>query len=262
MSLHPGKFWYVAGNDRIDFGLYGGYPIDWPSGVDGISPSISTVSGIDGIGSEIQTAKLPERIMSFNGYLTNPYPEEDRRKLRRVFAPMKPGRLYVENLDREVFYLDCYASTEPTIQGKRQFPRFLVQITAGYPYWQSVKNKTFSLPLIGTVSTETVNVESDVDAVYSVIFRCTGSCKNIALSDGSGKELRYSGSLSPGETLEISVSPFGQVTAKIGDGNVIGLTSAYLKKIPTGNQALTLAAEENSGTITAEITYREARAGV
>lgn len=257
MSLHPAKFWYVCDGERIDFSLYGGFIIDWPNGVDGLMANVTNVPGIDGIGTELQSVKLPERIISINGYLIGPNSSEDRRRLQRMFSPMKQGRLYGESLDFQVYYLDCYASTAAKIEGKRKNPRFYLQLTAGYPYWQSQREYKLKVSRIGTAA-----VCSDLPAVYRMEISCTGDCKNIAFSHANGNEVRYAGALSAGDILSIQVSPFGKVLARIGNRDVIGLVRAELKKLPPGQWNYRLTAEESSGEITAEITYREARDGI
>lgn len=264
MNLNRCRFWYETDDDRMDFTFYGGFPINYPSGVDGLMATVSTNKSLDGIGSEIQMSQVPERPMSFSGYIVTQETSQEERKLHRMFAPMKKGRLYAETAEHERFWLDCYSVAEPTVEGKRRFPRFLVQITASYPYWQADETKTLSLRMTGTGSTGAVTVESDVDAVYSAVFSCSGgSCKNPALTDRkSGLGIRYTGSLSSGEQLVVTISEFGRVSASIGGRNVIGLVEEDLKKLPAGSRVLKLTAEENSGTITAIITYREARAGV
>lgn len=264
MSLNRCTFWYEADGKRLDFTFYGGFPVDYPSGVDGLNATVSTIRSMDGIGADVQLAQVPERPISFTGYIITADAAQETRLLHRMFAPMKKGRLYARSQDCEVFYLDCYSSAEPTVEGKKRLPRFLVQLTAGYPYWQSVDSKIMSLSMTGAGSTSAVNVDSDVDAVYSAVFSCTGgSCKNLALTDKeTGLSLRYSGTLDADERLVVTISEFGRVAAAIGDRNVIGLFDADLKKIPAGNRVLELTAEENSGTVTAEITYREGRAGV
>lgn len=264
MSLNRCLFWYEAGGERIDFTFYGGFPIDYPSGVDGLGATISTNRSMDGIGTEIQLAQVPERPVNITGTINTPDTREQVRKLHRMFAPLKKGRLYAETMEHEVFYLDCISSSEPTVQGKRRFPHFLVQLSAGYPYWQAADEREIILTHTGTRTTASVMVESDVDAVYSVVFTCTGgSCKNLALMDNkTGLGMRYSGTLDAGDRLEITISEFGRVTASVGGESVIGLVEADMKKLPAGARLLELLAEENSGTITAEITYKEARAGV
>lgn len=263
MSLNRCLFWYEAGAERIDFTFYGGFPIDYPSGVDGLGATISTNRSLDGVGTEIQLAQVPERPINITGYIITPDTREQERKLHRMFAPLKKGKLYAETMEHEVFYLDCISASEPTVQGKRRFPHFLVQLSAGYPYWQAVEEREITLTLTGTRTTAAVRVESDVDAVHRAVLRCTGSCENIAILDDASKmELRYSGSLRPGEVLEITISPFGKVSALINGESVIGLVDCSLKKLPTGSRNLTITAESNSGSITAEIFYKEGRAGV
>ena len=264
MSLNRCLFWYETGGERIDFTFYGGFPIDWPSGVDGLTATISTNRSMDGVGAEIQLAQVPERPINITGYINTPETREQERKLHRMFAPLKKGRLYARTAEHEVFYLDCYSAAEPTVQGKRRFPRFLVQITAGYPYWQAEEARKITLSLVGVGSMGAAVVESDVDAVYSAAFTCSGgSCKNLALTDKStDMGLHYNGSLADGERLVVTISEFGRVTAAIGGESMIGLVEADLKKLPAGTRTLGLTAEESSGTVTAEITYKEARAGV
>lgn len=264
MSLNRCRFWYIANDDRLDFTFFGGLPIDYPSGVDGLQATISTNRSLDGIGAEIQLAQVPERPITISGYINTPDTGPEERKLHRMFAPLKKGRLYAETDDRRVFWLDCYSAAEPAVEGKRRFPRFLVQITAGYPYWQADDSQNLSLTMTGIRSINAVMVVSDVDAVYQAAISCAGgSCKNLALTDQqTGLSLRYGGTLAAGEILEIKVSEFGRVSAAIGSRNVIGLVDVELKKLPAGKPTLIMTADENSGTVTAEITYREAIAGV
>ena len=264
MSLNRCTFWYETDGKQLDFTFYGGFPVDYPSGVDGLNATVSTVRSMDGVGADVQLAQVPERPVSLTGYIITADAPQEARLLHRMFAPMKRGKLYARTQDREVFYLDCYSSAEPTVEGKKRLPRFLLQLTAGYPYWQSVDSKTLSLSLTGTGSTSVVKVESDVDAVYGAVFSCSGgSCKNLALTDKqTGLSLRYSGTLAADERLVVTISEFGRVAAAIGDRNVIGLVAADMKKLTAGNRTLELTAEENSGTVNAEITYREGRAGV
>lgn len=264
MSLNRCRFWYETDADRLDFTFYGGFPIDYPSGVDGLQATVSTNKSLDGIGSEIQLSQVPERPMSFSGYIVTQETGQEERKLHRMFAPMKKGRLYAETAEHERFFLDCYSAAEPTVEGKRRFPRFLVQITAGYPYWQAKGISSVTLQTAGSGVEKTAEIKSDVDAVFVANFLCAGgNCRNLTLTDRkSGLGIRYGGSLGDGESLSVAISAFGRVIAEIGNRSVIGLVDADLKKLPAGERVLKLTAEENSGIITANLIYREARAGV
>lgn len=149
------------------------------------------------------------------------------------------------------------------MEGKRRLPQFLVQLAAGYPYWQSAEVSQAALALTGTRREIGVSVPSDVPVIYTAAFSATAACRGLRLEDkATGERLEYSGSLAAGETLTVSVAPSGRVTAVIGSRNVIGLTDVSMKKLPAGEGTLIFTAAENGGTVTANLSYREARSGV
>ena len=78
----------------------------------------------------------------------------------------------------------------------------------------------------------------------------------------NGQALRYNGAIAAGQRLSIRVDGAGLVSCTLGGADVIGNLTGGLKKLPAGMQTLKLEAPGNSGTVTAKIKYREARAGV
>lgn len=264
MSLNRARFWYDSDGETVNFDFYSGFPINFPTGADSLQVTTTPNKNIDGIGSEIQTAQVPERPVTISGYIVTQYTHRENRLLQRVFAPMKKGRLYAEDADHEIFWLDCVSIAQPTVEGKKRFPRFQIQLMASYPYWQSDDVTTEQMVMSGTQAQKELPIVSDVPAVYGISISCAGgSCSGLSFLDlESGDSVQYSGALAAGDRLDIAISESGTLTATIGERNVIGLVDADMKKLPAGKHTFALAAESNSGTITAEISYREGRGGV
>lgn len=264
MSLNRARFWYESGGETVNFDFYSGFPINFPAGADSLQATTMSNKNIDGIGSEIQTAQVPERTVTISGYIVTPYTHQENRLLQRIFATMKKGRLYAEDAEHEIFWLDCVSIAQPTVEGKKRFPRFQIQLMASYPYWQSEDVTTEQMAMSGTQARKELLIVSDVPAIYGISISCAGgSCGGLTFTDlESGDSVQYSGELAAGERLDIAISGSGKLTATIGERNVIGLVDADMTKLPAGRRAFVITAESNSGTITAEIRYREGRGGV
>lgn len=260
MSFHRTRFWY-SGAGEVSFSYYDGYLIDFPSGVSQLDATVSTVRNPDGVGASAQQVTVPERNVGINGYVFG-FPSEDyRRALERAFAPLSPGRLWAETEGHEIFFLDCVSAGAPVIEGIRNKPRFQVALMAEYPYWQRDTFQELTMALTGTAGEFQREIISDVPVLFSLDLNVSAGCQGAALRVGN-EELRYSGTISAGQTLSIQVDGAGRVACSLGGQSVIGNLTGSLKKLPAGLQTLRLEAPGNGGTVTATIKYREARAGV
>lgn len=262
MSLHSTRFWY-SGAEEISFNYYDGYAIDFPDGVSGLASNLDTVRSADGVGVTVQRETVPERPITFNGYIMGIPTGEYRRKLERAFAPLSRGRLWAETEDFGIYFIDCISSAAPTIQGLKIAPRFQATLTAPYPYWQGAILQNILLDTSANGGGNfAVNVNSDVPALYSLRLTAGKTSSGISLADAeTGETVRYIGTLEPGQVLEIAADASGRVTAAIGGGSVIGKVEMEMKKLSPGSRTLRLTADQG-GDLRAEITYREARAGV
>lgn len=260
MSYHRARFYYL-GLEEVHFSFYDGYIVDFPSGVGELDASRSTLRNPDGIGASAQLETVPERNISINGYVMGSPCEAYRRALERAFAPLSAGRLWAETEGHELFFLDCISSGSPVIEGVRNKPRFQVALVAEYPYWQRDIFQQFSLSLAGDEGDFRQEIISDVPALFELEITTSAGCQGAALVVG-GQELRYSGAIAAGQALSIRVDGAGLVACTLDGSDVIGNLSGGLKKLPAGMQALKLEAPGNSGTVSAKIKYREARAGV
>lgn len=260
MRFHRTRFWYQGAAD-VSFSYYDGYLIDFPSGVGQLDATAVTVRSPDGIGVDIQQKTVPERNVTINGYVFG-FPSEDyRRALERAFAPNSAGRLWAETEDHSLFYLDCFSTGTPVIEGIRNKPRFQVALMAEYPYWQRDVFREFRLELTGETGEYPREIISDVPALFELNVTASSGCQGAALVVG-GQELRYNGAIPAEQTLSVLVDKSGRVSAMLGGQSVLGNVTGGLKKLPTGAQTMRLEAPGNGGTVTAIIKYREARAGV
>lgn len=258
MSLNRTRFWY-EGAERVHFDYYHGLPIDYPSGASELAGTLSTAEAPDGVGVEVQRVSVPERNVTINGYIIQLPTAPVRRLLERAFCPAARGRLWAETEEAERFYLDCISSAAATIEGARSFPRFQVQLSAPYPYWQRDREETVTLAGAGSV---TADIGTDVPALFTLaVTAAGGAASGIRLTVG-GEYVYFSGTLAAGQTLTVSSDAAGRVSATVGGSSVIGQVSGALKKLPAGRQTLTLTAQGAAGTVSATIKYREARAGV
>ena len=260
MSYHRARFYY-QGRDEVHFSFYDGYVVDFPTGVDQLDASRSTLRNPDGIGVSCQQETVPERNISISGYVVGFPGEEYRRTLERSFAPLSTGRLWAETEGHELFFLDCVSTGSPVIEGVRNKPRFQIALTAEYPYWQRDTFQEFSISMEGAAGAFQREIVSDVPALFVLAITASAGCQGAALVVG-GQELCYNGAISAGQTLSVLVDKAGRVSAMLGGSNVIGNLTGGLKKLPTGVQTMRLEAPGNGGTVTAIIKYREARAGV
>lgn len=256
MSLNRTRFWY-EGAETVQFDLYGGFAIDFPTGAAELASNLDTVRNPDGIGGSIQQMTTPERLVTINGYIMGLPAEIYRRRLERAFAPTSVGKLWAETDAHELFYLDCTSSAAPAIAGSRKYPRFQATLTACYPYWQRDGAEEIQLRQAAGTGQFNVAVLSDAPALFSAEFLAGAAGSGVALHIGAA-ELRYTGAIAAGQLLAVSADAAGRVTATLDGADVIGNVSGSLKKLPPGQQLLRLDAPP--GTI--KITYREARAGV
>lgn len=260
MRFHRTRFWY-QGAAEVSFSYYDGYLIDFPSGVSQLDATAATVRSPDGIGVAIQQQTVPERNIAINGYVFG-FPSEDyRRALERAFAPNSTGRLWAETEDLSLFFLDCFSTGTPVIEGIRNKPRFQVALMAEYPYWQRDIFQEFRLELTGQAGEYQREIISDVPALFELDITASAGCQGAAIRI-DGEELRYNGAISAGQTLSVQVDKAGRVSAMLGGQSVVGNLTGGLKKLPSGNHVIRLEAAGNTGTVTAAIKYREARAGV
>lgn len=262
MSLNRARFRYT-GAEEVRFDYYAGLPIDFPTGAAEIAATISTARAPDGIGAMPQITTVPARPITINGYIIQSPSGEARRKLERAFAPLAAGRLWAVTEDEEEFFLDCISSASPTIEGKAKYPRFQISVSANFPYWQSANELTAEIQLTGQTVTASVGVQSDAPALFQLEITGTGAAGGITLTDvEDGGWIRYAGTLAAGTVLAIAIDGAGRVSATAGGQDVIGMISGEMKKLQRGNRKLTISADSNTGTLTAKIIYREARAGV
>lgn len=260
MRFHRTRFWY-QGAAEVSFSYYDGYLIDFPSGVSQLDATAVTVRSPDGIGVAIQQQTVPERNVTINGYVFG-FPSEDyRRALERAFAPNSTGRLWAETEDHSLFYLDCFSTGTPVIEGIRNKPRFQVSLMAEYPYWQRDTFQELSFSMEGAAVEFRREIISDVPVLFVLAITASAGCQGAALVVG-GQELRYNGAIPAGQTLSVLVDKAGRASAMLGGQSVVGNLTGGLKKLPTGVQTMRLEAPGNGGTVTAIIKYREARAGV
>lgn len=258
MSLNRTRFIY-EGAETVHFDYYHGLPIDYPSGASELAGTLSTAEAPDGVGVEVQRVSVPERSITINGYIIQLPSAPARRLLERAFAPCSSGRLWAVTEGERRFFLDCISSASAVIAGARQFPRFQVQVSAPYPYWQAEQETTVAIPTAGSVVEE---IGTDVPTLFTLAVTAAGGAANgIRLTVG-GQYLHYAGALSAGQTLTVSSDAAGRVSATVGGSSVIGQVSGALKKLPAGRQTLTLTAQGAAGTVSATIKYREARSGV
>ena len=260
MSLNRTRFYFV-GAETVGFDYYHGMPIDYPSGAAEITATASTAENPDGVGVEMQRMTVLERPVNINGYIIALPSASCRRKLERAFVPLAKGRLWAVTEDRRKFWLDC-VSAGIAIEGARKFPRFQVQLLAAYPYWQAEETRTVTVTASGTRGQTAAEIVTDVPALFTLqITAADGGASGLRLAAGDAW-IDYGGDLASGEVLTVSADAAGRVSADVDGESVIGLISGELKKLPAGVQVLTLTAQSNTGTLTATISYKEARAGV
>ena len=260
MSYHRARFWYKGAED-VQFNLYDGFLVDFPTGVGQLDVSRSTLRNPDGIGVSCQLETVPERNISISGYVMGSPCETYRRMLERAFAPLSTGKLWAETEGGELFFLDCISTGSPVIEGVRNKPRFQLALVAEYPYWQRDIFRELAFSMQGTAGEFQREIISDVPALFDLEITASAGCQGSALVIGD-QELRYNGAILAGQTLSVRVDGYGLVSCMLGGADVIGNLSGGLKKLPPGMQTVKLEAPGNSGTVTAKIKYREARAGV
>ena len=256
MSLNRTRFWY-EGVESVQFDLYGGFAIDFPTGAAELASNLDTVRNPDGIGVSIQQMTTLERLVTINGYIMGLPADVYRRQLERAFAPTSAGKLWAETDAHELFFLDCVSSAAPVIAGNRKYPRFQVTLTACYPYWQRDGAQEIQLRQAAGTGQFDVAVLSDAPALFRAEFSAGSAGSAVALCIGA-EELRYSGTIAAEQQLVVSTDAAGRVAATLDGADVIGNVSGGLKKLPPGQQLLRV--EAPPGTM--KITYREARTGV
>lgn len=258
-------FKYSSGNDSIDFSFYGGFVINFPVGADSLTVSLNNVDNVDGIGSMVGNASVSARPITIEGYIVGYEQEQLRRLLQRTVVPLRQGKLTAEDNHGNVYYLDCVPVTTPAIEGERCLPRFQLQLSAPYPYWQRTEHTDIPILLTADSMYANVDIQSDVPAMYQLYLTASGgSVSSIWLTDTvSRKQAAYLGEIPDGKTLVISFREDGRVYANIDGTSVINNIRCTLKKLDPGSYPLYISAVRAAGAqLSCVLRYWEGRAGV
>lgn len=258
--IHRCVFWYDWNGERISFQAVDGFLIEYPQGVDSIAMSFTEGNAPDGIGSTAWDSQVPARPVTITGYVIAKPADKHVRQLHRVFAPHNVGRLYAQDVDGNIWWLECRVASAPGIESGLPMPRFLLQLRADYPYWQQEE------PTVISAAGEPAILQADIWADVPVLFRAvirilSGNAESITIAADTGEMLRYGGAVGRGQQLTIFTDARGRVRCQLDGQSVINAVTGGLRKIKQGKRTITVFCGAGV-TAEADLTYWEALSGV
>ena len=105
-----------------------------------INVSTTTTQAISQIGGNISSQVIGSRNLSLSGIIYQNV-ENVKQKLIDTFIPFVEGVLTIN----KKFKINCFTTSTPSIEIKRDLPNFVISLTCPFPLFRSSKNKVFYL---------------------------------------------------------------------------------------------------------------------
>ena len=105
-----------------------------------LNVNTSMVQSISQIGGSISSSVISSRNLSISGRIYKNV-EVTKQRLIDIFVPFEEGVLTVNNK----FKINCYTTTTPSIEIKRDAPNFTLSLVCPFPLFRSVERRVFNL---------------------------------------------------------------------------------------------------------------------
>ena len=105
-----------------------------------INVSTTTTQAISQLGGNISSQVIGSRNLSLSGIIYQNV-ENVKQKLIDTFIPFVEGVLTIN----KKFKINCFTTSTPSIEIKRDLPNFVISLTCPFPLFRSSKNKVFYL---------------------------------------------------------------------------------------------------------------------
>ena len=105
-----------------------------------INVNTTTTQAISQIGGNISSQVIGSRNLSLSGVIYQNV-ETIKQKLIDTFIPFVEGVLTIN----KKFKINCFTTSTPSIEIKRDLPNFVISLTCPFPLFKSTKNKVFYL---------------------------------------------------------------------------------------------------------------------
>lgn len=242
-----------------------------------LNVSASMTQAISQIGGTISSQVISSRNLSLSGMIYRKV-EETKKKLLETFVPFVEGVLTV-NKD---FKINCFTTTTPSIEIKREAPNFSLSLVCPFPLFRSSQNKVFDLNYqigmfkfpwnmsnykFGERSIKYnfgIENEGHFDSPYKMTLKSLGNVVNpkiiVLKKDNSTSELIFNKTLVNGDIVEIESDNTG-IKAMFEDNEgkkdmtgLIDFNSDFLE-IPRGYSVIKISAESGGEGLQCRIEY-------
>ena len=242
-----------------------------------INVNTTTTQAISQIGGNISSQVIGSRNLSLSGLIYQNV-ENVKQKLIDTFIPFVEGVLTIN----KKFKINCFTTSTPSIEIKRDLPNFVISLTCPFPLFRSSKNKVFYLnyqqgmflfpwnmakyQFGGREIKYNFGLQNDghFSSPYIIEFFALGEVVNPKLimrkSDNDIDSLTFNKTLENGDKVIINSDNTG-VTAIFenndGKKDMTGLIDfdSDLLEIPRGYSAVQISAERGGENLQCKIEY-------
>ena len=242
-----------------------------------INVSTTTTQAISQIGGNISSQVIGSRNLSLSGIIYQNV-ENVKQKLIDTFIPFVEGVLTIN----KKFKINCFTTSTPSIEIKRDLPNFVISLTCPFPLFRSSENKVaylnyqegmFKFPWnmakyqFGQRAIKyNFGLQNDghFDSPYTIEFYALGEVVNPKLimrkSNNDIDSITFNKTLANGDKVVISSDNTG-VTAIFenndGKKDMTGLIDfdSDLLAIPRGYSAVQISAERGGESLQCKIDY-------
>lgn len=242
-----------------------------------INVSTTTTQAISQIGGNISSQVIGSRNLSLSGIIYQNV-ENVKQKLIDTFIPFVEGVLTIN----KKFKINCFTTSTPSIEIKRDLPNFVISLTCPFPLFRSSENKVACLNYQEGMFLFPWNMakyqfgqrkikynfglqnDGHFDSPYTIEFYALGEVVNPKLimrkSNNDIDSLTFNKTLANGDKVVISSDNTG-VTAIFenndGKKDMTGLIDfdSDLLEIPRGYSAVQISAERGGENLQCKIEY-------
>ena len=242
-----------------------------------INVSTTTTQAISQIGGNISSQVIGSRNLSLSGVIYQNV-ENVKQKLIDTFIPFVEGVLTIN----KKFKINCFTTSTPSIEIKRDLPNFVISLTCPFPLFRSSENKVFYLNYQEGMFKFPWNMakyqfgqraikynfglqnDGHFDSPYTIEFYALGEVVNPKLimrkSNNDIDSITFNKTLANGDKVIISSDNTG-VTAIFenndGKKDMTGLIDfdSDLLAIPRGYSAVQISAQSGGESLQCKIEY-------
>ena len=264
--------------EKYVFGASGNTVFDMDVG-SGVSVDIGTSQGFSQVGETVEGQTVSGRPINVKGVIYRSI-DENKKKMRRVFAPFASGKLVFEGK----YYINVYVKSTPAFSPVKGDGRFSLQLFAPYPFFYSIDEKNLEIGKIEPMFRFPVNYElphvfgekqaekyknivnsGDVKVAFKVSMKATGTSTNPVITNLATLEfLKLNGSLKIGDSVNIHRDDQGVLRAELYRDNVVCDILSWIDEDSTlfelnvGDNLIAVSDDEEGEKLTTRFFYNPA----